>query len=388
MEVRDLRIREIFSTASKKTIELELETEKGIVRSSVPIGTSRGKNEVIFLPTSIVLKKFDEIKTHFIGKNFLNQEDVDETLKILDGSETFENLGGNLALGISSVFIKAFALEEGVNIFEYLSQRKKITLPKPLCNVIGGGKHGGGAEIQEFLLLPKKEESFKKSIEKIENAYLEIGELLKERDKSFLYSRNLESAWVTSLDTLQILDLLQEVCLRYELTIGVDVAASNFFHTDFYLLKNDRKTPEELLEFYLDLCKSYDILYIEDPFQEEDFESFSKLTESLKNVLVCGDDLYTTNPKRLKTGIEKKATNAVLVKPNQVGTITDALEFINMAKKNGMKVIVSHRSAETEDTLICHLASGLSCDFIKLGTSGERTIKINEMLRIEEMIKG
>jgi enolase len=384
MHVKNLKIRQIFTTTSKKTIEAELEIEKGVVRASVPAGTSVGKYEATYLPVEKVVRNFSFIKREFIDKDFSDQEEVDSLLHDLDDTRNFSKLGGNLALAISSVFLKGFALNEGKEIFEFLTEKPKI--PKPVCNVVGGWK--GQSDIQEYLLLPTTQKSFFDSIERISSAYHEVGKYLKEFDKTFNFGKNIESAWVTTLNYEKILEIITQMATQKLLKIGLDVAASQLFDGKNYVYLDGRKlSAQEQLNFIKKLTEDYPIEYVEDPFEEDDFVSFSKLRAKLGTKFIVGDDLLVTNLNRLKIGIVQKAINAAIVKPSQVGTISDVMEFIKEAKRNDIATIMSHRSGETEDTLICHLAVGLGCDFIKLGISGERTVKINEMIRIEEKLQ-
>jgi enolase len=380
MRVLDLKIRKVFASNSKDTIEIEATTKKGKVHASVPFGTSKSKYEVRYLPFNQVVSNFVLIKKYFLDE-FDSLKDVDELLHTIDKTEDFREIGGNLALAISSVFLKAFALEEGVPIFSYLN--KTPTMPKPVCNVAGGWK--GQSDIQEFLLLPLHQERFIESMEEIMDSYLKLGDELKKIDPTFNYSKNLESAWVTSLNSEKILDAISKV-KGENLMIGLDVAASNLWDGEKYCYKDKQLSTMQQIDYMIELSRRYKIFYVEDPFHQDDFVSFSVFTKN-SNCLVVGDDIYATNIKRLRAGLDIKATNAVLVKPNQIGTITDALEFVKEAKKNNMKVVVSHRSAETDDNLLSHLAVGFGADYFKLGVSGERIVKINEMIRIEEMIE-
>jgi enolase len=382
VKVKDLRIREILATNAEKTIEVELETEKGRVKSSVPFGTSKGKYEVKQFEAEKAISKFGLIKRAFLSKEFSDQKEVDDFLRIIDKSENFEFIGGNVALAVSSVFLKGFALAEGKEVFEYLSE--KPTIPKPVCNVAGGWK--GQSNIQEYLVLPIHQEKFFESIESIAQVYFELGKKLKENDKNFNFGKNIESAWLTSLHHEKVLSILSKI-LGENLKIGLDLAASQLWNGENYVyLSGEKLTPTEQAIFVMDLAERYPIIYIEDPFHEDDFISFSALTTRLGNKLVVGDDLYASNPKRLRMGIESKATNGIIIKPNQVGTISDVIELVKIAKRSRMTTIISHRSAETDDALICHLACGLNCDYIKIGIAGERIFKINEMIRIEEKL--
>lgn len=391
MRVKDLKIREIFATNSQKTLEIELETLKGKVRSSIPIGTSKGKYEVKYLPTGAAIRKFNIIKRHFTTEDFPDIESVDTLIRVIDKTEDLREIGGNLALAISSVFLKAFALNEGKEVFEYLAeQRKELPkIPRPICNVVGGWK-GNRSDIQEILLLPVHQNSFFESITKITGAYLELGGKLKETDPTFSFGRNIESGWVTGLQFEEVLKILTSIANKYLLKIGLDLAASQLWDGNQYYIyrySNMILSRIEQLNLVRSLLKRFPIIYVEDPFEEDDFLHFSILTHEAEGKIIVGDDLYATNFKRLKFGLESRATNGVIIKPNQVGTISDVLKVVELAKKNKLITVISHRSGETEDNLICHLAVGLNCDYIKLGISGERTVKINEMIRIEEKLE-
>lgn len=391
MKAKKLKIRQIFATNSKQTIEIDLETNKGKVSASVPIGTSRGKYEVVYLPLEDVIKKFALIKSGFVNEEFESQEDVDGFIRTIDKTPELKEIGGNLALAISSVFLKAFALEEGLDVFEYLSEKFKVKpeMPKPVCNVAGGWKDNR-SDVQEFLFLPVHQSSFLDSISKISSAYLELGKVLKEVDPTFDYGRNWESGWLTGLSFIELLNILKKIANKNLLRIGLDFAASQLWDgKEYYVYRYSNKILNRIEQMRLiqDLAREYPISYIEDPFMEDDFVSFAILTSNLPNRLIVGDDLYATNLKRLKDGVELKASNAMIIKPSQAGTISDVVKVVEFAKKNKIVTVMSHRSGETEDTLIAHLAVGLACDYVKFGISGERIIKLNEMIRIEEKLK-
>jgi enolase len=382
MEIENLKLREIFATNSQKTIEVELKTPKAGARASVPIGTSRSKYEIRYLPTNEIIEKFQKIKSHLIKHEFSDQADFDSTLRIIDKTWNFREIGGNLALALSSAFCKVEALKEGKELFKHFSEPK---IPLPICNVIGGWR--GQSDIQEYLILSSGQKLFFDSIEKISSVYLDVAKKFKVEDPQFKFSRNLESAWVTSLKIEKIIEILTESIKEKELALGLDVAASQLWDGKKYVYSDGKLLTTQQLSLMEGLANDYPILFFEDPFHEDDFTSFSALTQRLKGKIICGDDLFASNLNRLKIGINYKATNAILIKPNQVGTISDVIKLVEEAKKNNLKTVMSHRSGETEDTLICHLATGLSCDYIKLGTTaGERTVKINEMIRIEEKL--
>jgi enolase len=384
MKVKDLKLREILATNCQKTIEVELETDKVKARASAPIGTSRSRSEVVYLPIEELKKEFPNIKRRFVSQSFASMEELDHFLKFIDKTSNFRKIGGNLALCLSSAFLKAFALEQGKEVFEFLSKEKK-SIPLPICNVAGGWK--GQSDIQEFLFLPVHQKSFLENISKIARAYYQLGIKLREKDNKFNFGKNIESAWLTSLDFERLLEILTEIATENELKIGLDVAASQLWDGKNYVYKSGETLARmEQLGLMEQLTRKYPIVYIEDPFSEEDFVSFATLTHRLQNKLVIGDDLFSTDLNKLRYGISYKAANGIIIKPSQVGTITDTIKVIEEAKKNNIKTIVSHRSGETDDTLICHLAVGMNSDYIKIGISGERTTKINEIIRIEELI--
>lgn len=387
MKIKSFRAREILASNSEMTIELELETEKGVVRASAPVGTSRGKYEAVPIPMQDAMRKISIVRRSFTGNEFFEMNEVDGEIKRI-GGPALADIGGNVSLAISSAFLKAFALNQGQQVYEYLSEKTKseMKIPFPICNVAGGW--GRQSDIQEFLLMPAHQESFAESISKISGAYRKFGDALKEEDRNFTYGRNPESGWSTRLHFERILSLLKKVADGNLLRIGLDVAASHLWKDSAYVYSTGEKlSSHEQLSLMEDIARKYPVSYIEDPFHEDDFLSFSVLTQRIQPRIVCGDDLYATDKNRLIFGAERKATSAITIKPNQVGTITDAIQTVNEAKKRGIITVVSHRSNETEDNLISHLAVGLGCDYAKIGIAGERIAKINEIIRIEEEIE-
>jgi len=390
MRVRSLNIREILAVNAQKTLEVGIETTKVKARASVPIGTSTGKYEAKYLPTEDARRKFMLIRRHFASEPLESQKDVDDLIHIIDKTSDFHEIGANLALAISSACLKAFAAEENMEVWEYLANVHKIKPepPKPVSVVCGGWN--GISDIQEFLLLPVHQESFSEIAYRIADAYREFGHVLNKEDPTFEWAENLESGWVTNLRTEEILHFLSKIADKNLLKIGLDVAASQLWKGNNYVYPNNNLilSPLQQKNFVEDLMRHFpSIHYIEDPFQQEDFVTFSVLTKEFNQKLIVGDDLYATQVGRLKHGVSFQATNSVIIKPNQVGTITDTINFVKLAKENHLKTIFSHRSGETEDTLICHLAVGLASDYIKLGIAGERISKVNEMIRIEDMMK-
>jgi len=388
MKVRDIRIRKILATNSKPTVEIEIETEKGRVRASAPMGTSRGKYEAHQLSADEAIRKFNVIRRTFTAEEFSNQRELDKAIKQVDNTIHFREMGGNLAIAISSAFLKAFALEKGIEVWEYLAKeyKTKPKVPMPICNVVGGWH--GQSEFQEFLFLPVKQNSFAESLFKITDAYISVGATLSQKDSTFKYGKNIESAWITSLRYDKILDIMKETADNMMLKIGIDVAASHMYKRNSYHYGREAISSQEQFSFLEGIVRKFPISYIEDPFQEDDWLSFSTAVHRWQPKIVCGDDFYATRIHRLLSSIDKKASNGTIIKPNQVGTITDAAEFAKEAHKHGIITVLSHRSGETDDTIESHLAVGLGCDYAKFGISGERIVKLNELLRIEEKITG
>ncbi len=387
MRVLDIRIRKILATNSQPTIEIEIETEKGKVRASSPIGTSTGKYEAFQISADDAIRKFNMIRRSFTSTDFTSQSEVDKTIKTVDDTSHFREIGGNLAVAISSAFLKAFALEKNMEVWRYLAKEYKTRpkIPLPLCNIVGGWK--GQSEFQEFLFLPVHQKSFAESVFKISEAYKLVGDMLKEHDKNFNYGKNLESAWVTSLGYETILKIMKKVADEMFLKIGLDVAASQIFKNGMYHYRGGvRMNSHEQLNFLESVVRNFPVSYIEDPFQEDDWLSFATAVHRWQPRMICGDDFYATRIHRLLSSIDRKASNAAIVKPNQVGTITDMVEFAKEAQMRGLVTVFSHRSGETDDNLISHLAVSLGCDYAKFGISGERVVKLNEIIRIEEKI--
>jgi enolase len=261
-------------------------------------------------------------------------------------------------------------------------------LPRLVANVIGGGKHSAvdkKPDFQEFEIIPDSR-SVKESHEIIKKAKKDIERILKQVDKNFKGKKNDENAWVSSLTDKEVLDVLKQI----ELPLGLDIAASSFYKRKKYNYENPvfKRTPEEQLFFVSNLIKNYGLIYVEDPFDENDFESHSKLLKKFPSSLVVGDDLTTTNPKRLRKAIELKAINGIIIKPNQVGSLLDVKEVVELCKKHKIKTIFSHRSGETEEKILADLAFGFGADFFKCGSEGDvRVKKIKRLIEIEKTLK-
>jgi len=401
--IEDIIARKVFNTRGEETIEVDVITTSGFGRASAPAGESRGKAEVIYYPQGGVdqaLKKVEEvIAPEIVGLNADFQEEIDRTMHEIDGSKDFRVIGGNTAFAISLANAEAAANSYGIFLFQYLGGQVANELPCPLGNTISGGKHthGKSPDIQEFLALPYGAESFLEAANANATIHRKVGAALKKKDKLFSGGKSDEGAWVAHIGNLDALEVLAKACeevsneLGFECGFGVDVAASSIWDEKqkayLYAREGKKRDSGEQLEFISEIIKKYHLAYVEDPFHERDFEGLAELTRKIKNCLICGDDLFVTNIERLSRGIKMRAGNAVIIKVNQVGTLTDAWETIEMAKRNGYTPVMSHRSGDTCDWHIAHLAVAFRCPIIKTGVvEGTRIAKINELIRIEEFL--
>jgi enolase len=401
--IEDLIARKIFNNRGEETIEVDVITTSGFGRTSAPAGKSRGKAEVAYYPQGGVdqaVKKVDElIAPELAGLNSDFQEEIDSTLHEIDGTTNFKLLGGNTAFAVSMANAEAAANSHGLLLFQFLGGNTANTLPYPLGNTISGGQHtrGKAPDIQEFLALPHGAETFMEAATANAQIHKKIGEALKKQDKLFSGGKSSEGAWIANIGNLDAFEVISKACeevgneLDFECGFGIDVAASSLWKEKEgkYVYQRDGKKRDagEQLEFLLDLIEKYHLVYVEDPFHEEDFDSSAKLTKKAKNCLICGDDLFTTNNERLSHGIKLNAANAIIIKINQIGTLTDALETIENAQKHGYTTVMSHRSGDTCDWHIAQLAVAFKCPIIKTGVvEGARIAKINELVRIEHFL--
>jgi len=402
--IEDLIARKVFNNRGDETIEIDVITTGGFGRASAPAGKSRGKAEVVYYPQGGVeaaIKKVDDlIAPELAGLNADFQEEIDNTLHEIDGSTDFKNIGGNTAFAISLANAEAAANSHGLLLFQFLGGNAATTLPFPLGNCISGGAHARGGKtpsIQEYLALPHGAESFLEAQTANTQIHKRIEAALKKKSSTFTGGKSDEGAWIANIDTDEAFEVIAKATeevgneLDFECGFGIDVAASSFWKPKeekyVYEMENIKRDSSEQLEYMLDLIEKYHIAYVEDPFQEEDFDSFAELTKKAKNCLICGDDLFTTNTERLNNGIKINAGNAIIIKVNQIGTLTDAAETIETAHRYGYSPVVSHRSGDTCDWHIAHLAVAYRCPLIKTGVvEGARIAKLNELIRIEHFL--
>jgi enolase len=395
--IRSVRLRRVLDSRGSSTVEADVLTESGgFGRAAAPSGASTGEYEAIELPTgeAIAAARQHAVPRLIDEVHAGNQRDVDAALHAADGTDDFSEIGANSAVAISMAAAKAGADVLGAPLYQHLGGAfRGDNFPIPLGNVVGGGEHAKEAtHIQEFLAAPVGAPSVAEAVFANAAVHDRIGELLDER--AVAAGKGDEGAWAPPVDDATAFELVAEATddvaddVGFEIGIGLDVAASELYDADdeVYRYGDVERTPDEQVDYIADLVSEYDLAYVEDPVEENDFDGFADLTDRVGDrTVLCGDDLFVTNVERLQRGIDEGAGNAILVKPNQIGTLSDAVDAVELATRNGLQAVVSHRSGETEDTTIAHLAVATGAPFIKTGTvGGERTAKLNELIRIAE----
>ena len=406
-------LRRVLDSRGNPTVEADVLTESGgFGRATAPSGASTGEYEAIELPPGeAIAAARKHAVPRLVGEVHAgNQREVDAALHGADGTANFGEIGANSAVAISMAAAKAGADVLGTPLYQHLGGAfRGENFPIPLGNVVGGGEHAKDAtHIQEFLAAPVGAPSVSEAVFANAAVHGAVGDLLDERGVAA--GMGDEGAWAPSISDAEAFDLVEEACAQveedvgFEVAFGLDIAASELYDADegVYRYGETTRTPEEQVDYVAELVDEYGLVIVEDPLDENDFDGFASLTEKVGNsearsasnasgqrpragCLICGDDLFVTNVERLRTGIEDGAGNSILVKPNQIGTLTDAFDAIELAVKEGFDPVVSHRSGETEDTTIAHLAVATDAPFIKSGAvGGERTAKLNELIRIAE----
>ena len=405
MKIKDVIGREIIDSRGNPTVEVDVILENGVMgRAAVPSGASTGEREALELRDGDksrylgkgTLKAVENVngplRDLVIGMDALDQKKLDYAMLELDGTDTKSKFGANAILGISMAAMKASAINEGKPLYRYIGNG--TTLPRPMMNIINGGAHADNKlDFQEFMIIPQRD-----TIHERVRVGAEVFHNLKKvlNEKGLATGVGDEGGFAPDLQSnTEGFELIMEAIKRagYEpgkdVCMGIDVAASEFFKDGKYELVGEGRTltTDELIDFYEELVSKYPIISIEDPVDENDWEGFTKITERLGDkIQLVGDDLFVTNKKCLQMGIDKHAGNAILLKVNQIGTITETLETIELARSNGYATIISHRSGETEDTTIADLAVGLDLGQIKTGSMSrtDRICKYNQLMRIEE----
>ena len=394
MIIKDINLRKIIDSRGNPTVEADIVTNEGFGRAAAPAGASTGTFEAQAWPKNNVdlgiINAQENVIPSLIGIASNDQETFDETIKEKDGTKNLQNVGGNIAVALSLACAKAAADSKNIPLFEHVSKNKSYSIPAPMSNVLGGGAHAiGGTDIQEYLVT-SFDNDVNTAIETNAAVHKEVAKILKEKFPNIALGKGDEGAWVAPLENVEALELVTKAVdnvqkeTGVEVRTGLDVAASEFYKNGKYVYKEQTLTPEEQVDFMLGLIEEYDLHSVEDPLDQNDFESWASLTDQTDS-LIIGDDLYVTNSERLKEGIEKKSTNSILIKPNQIGTLTDTIKAVEMAKGAEMATVISHRSGETTDTSIAHLGVAFESHAIKTGImGGERIAKLNELVRISE----
>lgn len=401
--IEHIHAREILDSRGNPTVEVDIETETGFGRASVPSGASTGTNEALELRDKGkrylgkgVLKAVENINTEIgnalIGMDVRDQRSIDNTMLELDGTQNKSRLGANAILGVSLAVAHAAADSIGISLYRYLGGTNAFMLPCPTMNVINGGKHAGNElAVQEFMIQPGGAKTFSEALRMGAETYHTLGAILVKKYGNSAVNVGYEGGYAPPLknttDALDALtDAIEEAGYNKKITIGLDSAATEFYKDGKYKVDGRKFSGGELIDFYAQLVDTYPILSIEDPFEEESFEDFAELTKKLKDTIIIGDDLFVTNVKRLEQGIKMGAGNALLLKVNQIGTLSESFDAAQLAQKNMFKVVVSHRSAETEDTTIADISVAIGAELIKTGAPArsERNAKYNQLLRIEE----
>ncbi|OPY37182.1 MAG: Enolase [Methanoregula sp. PtaU1.Bin051] len=392
--IEAIELRVILDSRGNQTVEADVMTTTGFGRSAAPAGASTGSREAkVRPPQDAVENAVSNLIPALIGTDASDQQAFDEQLRDIDGTADFSSIGANIAVALSLANAKAAASSAGIPLFRYLSGAFGAELPLPLGNVIGGGVHAADAtEIQEFLVVTGEAADVQEAVFANAAVHRAVKEILKKQGKAC--GKGDEGAWAPKIDDALAFEIVTEACktvsdeMNVSVDIGIDVAASQFWNGEQYQYRNRRLSTEDQVAYIAELVDKYDLVYVEDPLHEEDFAGFADLNAQVGDrCLVCGDDLFVTQTEYIAKGIEMGSANCVLIKPNQVGTLTDTYDAVRLAHTSGLDTVMSHRSGETTDETIAHLATAFSCVFLKTGVvGGERIAKLNELIRIEEQL--
>jgi len=411
-QITEINARQILDSRGNPTIEVEVITEEGAFgRAAVPSGASTGAYEAVELRDGDlnkfmgkgVLKAVDNVNNGIGGElegfSVYDQEGIDSLMNELDGTENKSNLGANAILGVSMAVARAAASELQLPLFKYLGGLAAATLPVPMMNILNGGKHADNKiDFQEFMIMPTGAESFSHALQMGAEIFYSLRNVLHKNG----LSTNVGDEGGFAPDISSNEEAIEMVLLAIEnagyrpgeeVYIAMDAASTEMVTTDglyrFYKSSQKEISSDEMIEYWLNWVKKYPIISIEDPLGEDDWAGWQKLTKAVNNkIQIVGDDLFVTNTARLERGISEKSANSILIKLNQIGTLTETLETIKLAQRNNMNAVISHRSGETEDTFIADLAVALNCGQIKTGSLSrtDRIAKYNQLLRIEEML--
>ena len=394
--ITSLSLRRVLDSRGNPTVEADVLTESGgFGRAAAPSGASTGEFEAIELPpTEAIASAREHAVPRLEGLFAGDQRSIDAALRAADGTADFSSIGANSAVALSMAAAKAGADVLGAPLYQHLGGAfRGENFPVPLGNVVGGGEHAKEAtHIQEFLAAPVGAPSVSEAVFANAAVHAAVADVLDERGVPA--AKGDEGAWAPPIPDAEAFEVVEEAVERvvdevgFEVRFGLDVAAAELYdeETEVYVYGDETKSTAEQVDYIADLVDEYDLAYVEDPFDENDYEAFAELTDRVGDrTLVCGDDLFVTNVERLQDGIDVEASNSILIKPNQIGTLSDTFDAVELAHRNDMECAISHRSGETEDTTIAHLAVATDAAFIKTGTvGGERTAKLNELIRIAD----
>ncbi|CAN0088487.1 unnamed protein product [Ectocarpus fasciculatus] len=419
--IKNVFAREIIDSRGNPTVEVDVKTDNGLFRASVPSGASTGVHEACelrdggsrYLGKGVqkACRNINEILgPGLLGMDETQQEEIDRWMLRADGTSNKANMGANAILGVSLAVARAGAAKRGVPLYRHFADlagnNKELVMPVPSFNVINGGSHAGNAlEFQEFMILPTGAGSFKESMQIGAEIYHTLKDVTKKRYGKDAVNVGDEGGFAPPIQSNKegielLMNAIDKSGHSDKVVLGIDVASSEFYDGEKYdLIKKSRKlgsiepklSGEEMAKFYKDLCSQFPIKSIEDPFDQDDWESWVRLTKEIgRDVQIIGDDLTVTNPQRIETAANLRACNGLLLKVNQIGSVTESIDAVKLSKHNGWGVMASHRSGETEDNYIADLAVGLCAGQIKTGAPcrSERLSKYNQLLRIEEEIGG
>lgn len=402
--IEDMDIIKILDSRGNPTVEVDVITENGFGSAAAPSGASKGIREVTAFPEdgidSIINDFGSRVASELVGIDAQDTNLIDTILKEIDGTDNLSSLGGNIIVAISLATAKAAASSYNMPLYRFLGGNMKNEIPYPLGNMINGGAHAGknAPDIQEFLVVPIGARDITEAVFANSNVHKRIGEFIKAKDKSFTGGKGDEGGWAPNLTNEDALEIQAKACeevgdeLGIEIRPSMDIASSSLWDDkqERYVYEREGVVRDsgEQVDFVEDIINTYNMFFMEDPFHENDFEGFTELTKRVGDkCLICGDDIFVTNAELLQKGIDTGAANAIIIKPNQIGTLSDTYKTLKLAKDNNYAPVVSHRSGETTDETIAHLAVAFSCPLIKTGAiSGERIAKLNELIRIEKQI--
>ena len=400
--IEDVQVRKILDSRGNPTIEVDVLTWNGFGRAAAPSGASTGSREVVSFPeggVDLVVREMEEfIASELIGMDAEDITTIDEVLREIDGTDNLSAIGGNTTVAVSMAVAKAAAKSYNMPLYKYIGGNLVNELPFPLGNMMNGGAHAGinAPDIQEFLVVPIGATNVVEGIFANAAVHKRLKELIQTKDSNFTGGKGDEGGWVPNITNDSALEIQAKSCeevgdeLGIEIRPSLDMAASELWNASeqkyVYAQDGVKRDTGDQIDFVKDIIDTYKMFYVEDPFDESDFDGFSQLTSKVGDkCLICGDDLFVTNKELLAKGIEKKAANAIIIKPNQIGSLSETYATVKLAKENDIVPVVSHRSGETTDETIAHLAVGFQAPMIKTGAiGGERIAKLNELIRIEE----